>query len=165
MFQTEVTEKIKTHLCSITFFFRKSYRLWDNVEKYGTASQATGDNVIRRMRFACWITKATNTFRICHNFCFSRATLVTRTRLNVTLYVHCLSCYALFSLIGTTVLHSGVICCKWAAKMRKLKACVVWKAETDIYQCFFLEPSKLSICEFKMWRPYTELFNRYAFKC
>ena len=31
------------------------------MEKYGTAIQATDDNTIRRMRFACWITKATDT--------------------------------------------------------------------------------------------------------
>jgi hypothetical protein len=31
------------------------------VEKYGTARQSTDDNIIRRMRFACWITKATDT--------------------------------------------------------------------------------------------------------
>jgi hypothetical protein len=31
------------------------------MEKYGTARQATDDNIIRRMRFACWITKATHT--------------------------------------------------------------------------------------------------------
>jgi hypothetical protein len=31
------------------------------VEKYGTARQAADDNIIRRMRFACWITKATDT--------------------------------------------------------------------------------------------------------
>jgi hypothetical protein len=31
------------------------------VEKYGTAGQATDGNKIRRMRFACWITKATDT--------------------------------------------------------------------------------------------------------
>jgi hypothetical protein len=31
------------------------------VEKYGTARQATDGNIIRRMRFACWITKATDT--------------------------------------------------------------------------------------------------------
>jgi hypothetical protein len=31
------------------------------VEKYGRARQATDDNIIRRMRFACWITKATDT--------------------------------------------------------------------------------------------------------
>jgi hypothetical protein len=31
------------------------------VKKYGTARQATDDNTIQRMRFACWITKATDT--------------------------------------------------------------------------------------------------------
>jgi len=54
-------EKIKTHiLCSITFFFRKSCRLWDDVEKYYRAWQATDDNIMRRRRIACWIPKATN---------------------------------------------------------------------------------------------------------
>jgi len=32
-----------------------------NVEKYCTDGQATDDNTKRRMHFACWITKATNT--------------------------------------------------------------------------------------------------------
>jgi len=31
------------------------------VEKYCTAGQATDDNIIRRMRLGCCITKATNT--------------------------------------------------------------------------------------------------------
>jgi hypothetical protein len=31
------------------------------MEKYCTAEQATDDNIIRRMRIACWITKATDT--------------------------------------------------------------------------------------------------------
>jgi hypothetical protein len=31
------------------------------VQKHGTASQATYDNIIRRMRFAWWITKAADT--------------------------------------------------------------------------------------------------------
>jgi hypothetical protein len=31
------------------------------VEKYGRSRQATDDNIIQRMRFACWITKATDT--------------------------------------------------------------------------------------------------------
>jgi hypothetical protein len=52
-------ENQNTFLCSITFS-RKSCRLWDNVEKYGTARQATDDNIIRRMRFECWITKVTD---------------------------------------------------------------------------------------------------------
>jgi hypothetical protein len=31
------------------------------MEQYGRAGQATDDNIIRHMRFACWITKATDT--------------------------------------------------------------------------------------------------------
>jgi hypothetical protein len=30
------------------------------VEKYGRARQTTDGNIIRRMHFACWITKATD---------------------------------------------------------------------------------------------------------
>jgi hypothetical protein len=30
------------------------------VEKYGTARQATHDNITRRMRFACWVVQATD---------------------------------------------------------------------------------------------------------
>ena len=36
------------------FFFRKSYRLCG---KTSTAGQATDDNIIRRMRFECWVTR------------------------------------------------------------------------------------------------------------
>ena len=40
IFQTKVVDKIKTHiLCSV-----KSYRLWDDVEKYCRAGQATEGN-------------------------------------------------------------------------------------------------------------------------
>ena len=41
--------------------FRKSCRLRENVEKYRRARQTTDKNVIQRMRFVCWITKATET--------------------------------------------------------------------------------------------------------
>ena len=60
MFQRNVVEKIKTHfLCSIALSW-KSCRLRHNVENYCRAGQATGENIIQRMRFAYWITKATN---------------------------------------------------------------------------------------------------------
>jgi len=53
-------EKTETHIvCSI--FVRKSCRFWDNVEKYGTARNATDDNITQRMRIACWIPKTTGT--------------------------------------------------------------------------------------------------------
>jgi len=37
---------------------QKSHRLWerDNVEIYGTASKITDGNIIRLIRFACWVT-------------------------------------------------------------------------------------------------------------
>ena len=43
------------------FFFPKIVPFMTYVEKRGTAREATGDNIIRRMRFACWISKATDT--------------------------------------------------------------------------------------------------------
>ena len=44
MFRTKSVEKIKTNnLCSINYAFLKSCHLWDNVEKYFTAGQATDD--------------------------------------------------------------------------------------------------------------------------
>jgi len=50
-----------THFLFNKFFFRKSFRQWDNVEKCGRAGQATDGNKIRLMLFACWTPKATNT--------------------------------------------------------------------------------------------------------
>jgi hypothetical protein len=39
-------------------FFRKSCHLRDNALKYGTAEQATDNDIVRRMRFVCWINNA-----------------------------------------------------------------------------------------------------------
>jgi hypothetical protein len=86
-------ENQNTHFTfSNFFFFRKLCRLWDNEQRYGKARQPTDDNILRRMCMRCWITKATDKHRICNTDCFSTATIVTRTCLNVTLYAHCLSC-------------------------------------------------------------------------
>jgi len=53
--QTEVLEKVKTHiLCSVTFF-QILCLWWDNMEKYCWAGQSTA-------HIACLIPKATNTF-------------------------------------------------------------------------------------------------------
>jgi hypothetical protein len=57
----KVVELIKTNILYSVMFFRKSCLLQDNVEKYGRVRQATDDNIIGRMRFACWINKATDT--------------------------------------------------------------------------------------------------------
>jgi hypothetical protein len=44
-----------------TFFFRKLCRLWDSAEKCCRVGGAINDNVTRRMRFVCCITKVTTT--------------------------------------------------------------------------------------------------------
>ena len=49
------------------------------------------DTIIPRLRFACWIVYK-QTLRICSTYCFSTATIATRTPLIVTWYVYCLSC-------------------------------------------------------------------------
>jgi len=43
------------------------------VEKYGTFTEGTDDNIIRRMRFAFWLAKARHTLRICNTYCFFTA--------------------------------------------------------------------------------------------
>jgi len=78
-----------------SFFFCRNHAvrkiMW---KKYCRAGQATGDNIIRRMRFAFSITKATNTHSeyVMHFFFPPGTTIVARNRLNVTSYVQCLSC-------------------------------------------------------------------------
>jgi hypothetical protein len=91
-----VSDKICTKIQNTHFMFNNFFaknRTVYKVEKYGTARQATDDITIWRMRFACWIKKAGgHTHKICNIYSFSTATMVARTRLNVTLYVQCVSC-------------------------------------------------------------------------
>ena len=55
------------------------------MEKYGKAGQATDDDIIRSLRIACWITKATSTHsEHVSTYCFCTATMVTPTRVSVT---------------------------------------------------------------------------------
>jgi len=42
---TEVVQKIKTHLLCSIHCFRKSCRLWDNVENCGAARHSTDGNI------------------------------------------------------------------------------------------------------------------------
>ena len=77
MFQTKIVEKLETHICVQFFFFRKSGRLWDNVEKYSTVGQATDDNIAQA--HSMLDTKGyKHTLRICNTYYFSTATVVAR---------------------------------------------------------------------------------------
>ena len=70
------------------FFFFENRAVY---EKYCTTGQATDDN----MAAHCMLdTKGyRHTLRICNTYCLSITAKVARTRLDFTLYVHCLSCY------------------------------------------------------------------------
>ena len=94
MFQTKIVEKIKKNFYSINFLPQKSYRLWDNVEKCYRVGQATDDNIIRCMRFACWIILATDT---CSEYviliAFPLQQWLQECISMLRLYEHCLSCF------------------------------------------------------------------------
>jgi hypothetical protein len=57
------------------------------------ARQATDDNIIWRMRIACWITKATDAHSECVILiAFPRQQWIREHTSMLRLYVHCLSC-------------------------------------------------------------------------
>ena len=91
----KVVEKIKTYIiCSRTFFSEKSCLLWDNVEKYGRAGQASDDNLIRCNCFFCWISKTTDTHSECAIIFASPRQKWLRERASVLRwYVYCPCCY------------------------------------------------------------------------
>jgi len=64
------------------------------LEKFCRAGQATDDNMAHAH---CMLDNLgyEYTHRLCNSYCFNSATLVARTRLNVTLYVHCVFCWDL----------------------------------------------------------------------
>ena len=113
----KVVEKIKTHmLCSITFF-RKSCRLWHNVEKYGTAGKATDDKIIRRTRFALRITKVTVTLRIFSTYCFLMVIMIARLRLDITLH-YIASCSALRDYVRAQLSHGRHLASEKSPELR-----------------------------------------------
>ena len=97
-------------------FFQKSRRLWDNVEKCGGVRETTNENKIWRMRVAkqhasprtCSRPRAraptrtppllfprararAHPHRHKYTYCLSTARIPSRTHLDITLYIHCLS--------------------------------------------------------------------------
>jgi len=68
MFQTKVVQEVKIHVLYSVTVFRKSCRLWVNVEKYCRAGQATCDNMAHAhcMRQRLQI----HTLGLCNTHCF-----------------------------------------------------------------------------------------------
>ena len=74
--------------------------MWENMIEWGRPQMT-----IWRMRIACWINKTTD---MCNTYCFSTATIVARTRLNITSYVY--SCLANLGIakFGTPICDTNV---------------------------------------------------------
>lgn len=63
MLRTNIVQKIKTHsLYLITIFFNLNVceKMWGGKKKIDRDGQDEDDNIILRMSFAFWMTKATN---------------------------------------------------------------------------------------------------------
>jgi len=88
-FWPERQRKSKHISRSIAFLFRKSCRLSD-VAKYTREAS-------HRWQFGVWAVHARylrlQTHAVCNTYCFSIAKIPTRTRISVTLYVNCTTCY------------------------------------------------------------------------
>jgi hypothetical protein len=92
LFQIKFVDKIKKTRFVLSAFFskivpstRKRRKILQSRTghrwQYGTYSLHAG-----------YLRLQIHKFRLCNTHCFSTATFVARTRLKVTLYVHCLSC-------------------------------------------------------------------------
>ena len=114
--------------CSITFP-RNKCSLWNKLEKYSTDGK-----IIRRMRFACWITKATETHRICNTYCYYMATMTLPTRLSVTFYVHCLSCFSPKLRYNSTRLHGVTYHSILRGHYLAIKFYTLWHSVPDVHK-------------------------------
>jgi hypothetical protein len=104
------TKETKIRILWSIIFPRKSWRLWDNVQKYCRARQAIDGNIIRRMRFSCWIRKEyKHTLIIFNTYYFSTATAVRRMRLGVA-YIILQRTLLVFSLFSSYTSFFSHIC-------------------------------------------------------
>ena len=78
---------------SNNFLFQKSYNLLDNVDKYFRNRQATDDNMAHAL-YMLDTQGCKHTLGIRNTYCFLTATMVARKRLNIMLYVHCMSSFS-----------------------------------------------------------------------
>jgi hypothetical protein len=136
IFQTKFVAKIKTHiLCSVTFFSFENTAvyeiMWKNIVEWGRPHTKNGARALN----AGYLRLQIHTLRLCKTHCFSKTTMVARTRLSVALYVHCLS--GIFCLLALSS-------CEWS-----------WgDSSADWYRCIvqrFLWRQKSTSQHFNWW--------------
>jgi hypothetical protein len=93
---TSCRENENTHFM-LRNFFLENHAVYEIIWK-NTVEPERPQMTTYRMRISYWVSLAKNTLGICNINCFFATTMVTRKRLYVSLYVHCLSFYfSLFS--------------------------------------------------------------------
>ena len=93
-----------TYFMFTDFLFLNNLGVYEIICTNMGVRQETEDKIMWRMRFACWITKVTQTHTHTHThtkYWYSRAKMVRQTGFNVTSYVHSLSCLFFCSNLDT----------------------------------------------------------------
>jgi hypothetical protein len=92
LFQIKCMHKVKTHILGTIGFFSKILLLWDNV---GNILYSGAGHIWQHRSCALhvgYLRLHTQKLTICNTYSFFTTTMVMRTRLTVTLYVHCRPC-------------------------------------------------------------------------
>ena len=93
--EKRVVDKVKTHFTFSNFYFPKIVPFIRLCGKYSTARQFTGDNIIQRVRLACWITQAIDThpdYVILIAFPL-QVWLMNKSQCYIYTYIACVFCY------------------------------------------------------------------------
>jgi len=73
----------------VQYLFQRTLNFCDNVWKYVTAGQATDEGIIRRMRFACFVNKVTNTHSVYVILNAFPLQQWLHERVSILRYIHC----------------------------------------------------------------------------
>jgi len=98
VFRTKFVQKIETHFVFSNFHPPPpEYRDFYKIMRKNNLKRGRPQMAIWRIRISCWIPKATNTHsQYVTLVVFSTTAMIAETRLNGTLYVHCMSlCFTL----------------------------------------------------------------------
>jgi hypothetical protein len=155
-----------THFMFNIFFFRKSCRLWDNVEKCCTAWQATCALQAGYLRLQ------THTLRLCNTYCFSRPRLHERAsmlRYTYTvrlIYINKLDrCSELSQDIYKYIEDNVWFCIQTSVRVLKSWLYYPYLVMTQCEVCYRSEDILLNLCLPENGSKRTETCERYEGMC
>ena len=161
VFYNKLVDKTKTQIVYLITLFRKSFRLWENVEKYNGAREVTNDNTIRRICVACWIRKATRAYAQTRTRAQTPANARKhthpRSRAHTEKYL-ILFAFPLQQWFGKPVLilrymyignHFIVLKCSWLGLVSNSKKKIPFSSVTETNNSFYRQ--KMSVIHWYIW--------------